>query len=139
MFSKEHSHAVCTGITAPGAQKDQPYQISSAFQRTCLINTGQHNCHIEHAEKCSNDLVCMKFRITEYKHAHAHDQQCHHKHHNVRDKTKCHVQIIHNGCHIAHDSRCTFFNPKYTIQFKQSDQGNNSKYGQKQISSVYNK
>ena len=128
-----------TGIAAPGAQKDQPYKVFSTLQRTCLINAGQHHCHIEHTEKGCNDLICMKFRITKYKHTHAHDEQRHHKHHAVRYKVKYQVQIVYDGCHISDDTRCTFLNAKYTVQFKQTDQGNYTQYGQQQITSVYNK
>ena len=139
MFSEQHTHAVCTGIAAPGTKENQPYEVLSAFQRACLINAGQHYCHIEYSEKSCNDLVCMKLRVAKYKYTHAHDQQCHHKHHTIRYKIKYQIQIVYNGSHISDDTRCTFLNTEYTVQFKQSDQSEYAQYCQQQIAAVNNK
>ena len=109
MFSDQHTHAVSTGIASPGAYENQAirgkYPPPGRMRR--LINIGKHHCHIEYSEKSCNDLVCMKLRIAKYKYTHAHDQQCHHKHHTIRYKIKYQIQIIYNGSHISDDTRCT--------------------------------
>ena len=63
MLSNQNPHTISTGITAPGAEEDQPYKEGSSFQIPGKINIRKQYRHIDHAKKSRHDLIRMVFRI----------------------------------------------------------------------------
>ena len=70
MLSDQHSHAICTGITPPGAQEDQPHQEFSVRKISCKINKGKHHSHINNTKESRHYLLCRILWICKYIYKH---------------------------------------------------------------------
>ena len=57
MLADQLADTVGTGIAAPGSEKYKPYEIDTLIQNPQLINAGEHDCHINHTEKCTGHLI----------------------------------------------------------------------------------
>ena len=62
MLSDQLANTVRTCVAAPGAKKDQPYQINAILQSPQLIDAGKHDRCVQHTEKCACDLLRLIFR-----------------------------------------------------------------------------
>ena len=61
-LTDQHSHAICTGITSPGTEQDQPHHINAKGAFAGQIHKGQHHRRVHESKKCPQHLRCLKFR-----------------------------------------------------------------------------
>ena len=66
MFSNQHTNTVRTGITSPGAQKDQPYDIGTRGEHSRLIQlrTSEHRSMYSYVRL---SIIDVQLRTSEHR------------------------------------------------------------------------
>ena len=75
MLPDQHADTVRAGVASPGTQKNKPHNVGSGAKHSGLVHVRQHHCHIEHAEKCGEQLLRLILRVSEHIHEHQYDQK----------------------------------------------------------------
>ena len=114
MFSNCHTGQIGTGITDPGADKNEPHQIFSPAQFPGQIDKRKQHPRVKCTEKNSHHLVCMVF----WKMEHIDEHHCQKHQDNCPDSPEK-VFGKHHRCAIQHNSAAShdFQQRKFAIFF----------------------
>ena len=140
VFTDQHADAVCAGIAAPGAQKDEPHHKLPVRKVPGQIDEREHHGHVDDAEIRRHHLVCGEFRIAEYIHEHEQNDGQDHGHHPVTVKVHIHEAVIQYGSEVSHDLQKIKVFLSYShrlVQFLHADNGNPHQGKQKYVASCH--